>query len=243
MIAPPGSPLLVGLFALVLVVLVFLIEWRLLGYAYRQIGVPPRYMFAVLWLSLVGAHINVPVASILVEPLLPPQAVSVFGRTYLIPPAQAEDATVVAINVGGALVPAMLSLDLFARSRLRGRMLLGIAVVAVIIHGSARIVPGVGIEVPMFVPPLAAAVVAVALAFRRAPPVAYVAGSMGALIGADLWNLSRIGELAAPVVSSRGYSPSVSVAVVPRGSRGRHHEGVSSPPVSRTLGTTCPATA
>jgi uncharacterized membrane protein len=180
------------------------IEWRLLGYAFRWIGVPPRYMFAVLWLSLVGAHVNVPVAAIPVEHLLPPQAVTVFGRTYVIPPARAEDTTVIAINVGGALLPLMVSLDLFARSRVRGRMLLGIAVVAVIIHQFAQIVPGVGIAVPMFVPPLAAAVVAATLAFRRAPPVAYVSGSMGALIGADLWNLSRIGALSAPVVSIGG---------------------------------------
>jgi uncharacterized membrane protein len=204
MIVQPGSPLVLGLLFLALAVLVFVIEWRVLGYAFRQIGVPPRYMFAVLWLSLVGAHVNVPVAAIPVERLLPPQAVIVFGRTHVIPPAPADDTTIVAINVGGALLPFMVSLYLFARSRLRGRMLLGIAVVGVIIHGFARVVPGVGIAVPMFVPPLAAAVVAVALAFRRAPPVAYVSGSMGALIGADLWNLSRIGELAAPVVSIGG---------------------------------------
>jgi len=74
----------------------------------------------------------------------------------------------------------------------------------VIIHAFARIVLGVGIAVPMVVPPLAAAGVAVTLAFRRAPPIAYVAGSMGALIGSDLWNLSRVGELATPVVSIGG---------------------------------------
>ena len=83
-------------------------------------------------------------------------------------------------------------------------MLLGIAIVAVIVHSLARVVPGVGIAVPMFIPPLAAAAVSLLLAFRGAPPVAYVAGSMGALIGADLWNLYRLGELGAPVVSIGG---------------------------------------
>jgi len=83
-------------------------------------------------------------------------------------------------------------------------MLLGIAVVAAIVHSLAQIVPGVGIAVPMIVPPLAAAAVGLVLAFRQAPPVAYVSGSMGALIGADLANLQRIGELGAPVVSIGG---------------------------------------
>jgi uncharacterized membrane protein len=48
-------------------------------------------------------------------------------------------------------------------------LLLGIAVVAVVIHRFAQIVPGVGIAVPMFVPPLVAAVVALVVAFRGAP--------------------------------------------------------------------------
>jgi uncharacterized membrane protein len=54
------------------------------------------------------------------------------------------------------------------------------------------------------VPPIFAAGVALLLAFRRAPPVAYVAGSMGTLIGADLLNLGQIGRLGAPVVSIGG---------------------------------------
>ena len=42
------------------------------------------------------------------------------------------------------------------------------------------------------------------LAFRRAPAVAYVAGSMGTLIGADLMNLGEIDRIGAPVVSIGG---------------------------------------
>jgi uncharacterized membrane protein len=83
-------------------------------------------------------------------------------------------------------------------------MLLGTAIVAAAVHSLARIVPGVGIAVPMFIPPLVAIAVSLVLAFRRAPPVAYVSGSMGALIGADLLNLPRIGDLGAPVVSIGG---------------------------------------
>ena len=56
----------------------------------------------------------------------------------------------------------------------------------------------------MLIPPLAAAGVALLLAGRQAPPLAYVAGSLGALIGADLWNLPRVAELQAPLVSIGG---------------------------------------
>ena len=112
--------------------------------------------------------------------------------------------TVVAINVGGALIPILVSAYLFFRSRMYGRMIAGTAIVAILVHSLARVVPGLGIVVPMFVPPLVAAGVALLLAFRRAPPLAYVAGSMGTLIGADLLNLGRIESLGAPVVSIGG---------------------------------------
>ena len=82
-----------------------------------------------------------------------------------------------------------------------GRMLIATAVVALIVNQLARVVPGAGIVVPMLLPPLLAAGVALILAFRRAPPVAYVAGSMGTLVGADLLNLGRVAEMGAPVVS------------------------------------------
>jgi len=182
MFLPLALPLLFFGFVLLLLLLVVMIEVRVLSYAYRKIGVRPRYMFIVLLLTLVGSQFNIPLYSVTVP-----------------------SRTVVAINIGGALVPLLLSLYLFARMHgLRVRMLIGTAVVAVIVHGLAQIVPGVGIAVPMFIPPLVAAGVGLILSFRRAPPVAYVAGSMGALIGADLTNLHRLAELGAPVVSIGG---------------------------------------
>ncbi len=127
-----------------------------------------------------------------------------FGWTYIAPPTIVQDATVVAVNVGGALIPLLVSVYLAVRSRLYGRMLVGTAIVAVIVYPLARIVPGVGIAVPIFLPPLVAAGVGLVLSFRRAPPVAYVAGCMGTLIGADILNLNRLQELGAPVVSIGG---------------------------------------
>jgi uncharacterized membrane protein len=179
---PVAVPLLLLLLVLLLVVFVVLVELRVLSYAYRKIGIPARYVFLILVLTLVGSHVNIPL--------------------YSVPAPRA--ATVVAINVGGALIPALLSLYLFIRSGMPGRMLIGTAVVALVVHQLARVVPGVGITVPMLLPPLLAAGVALILAFRRAPAVAYVAGSMGTLIGGDLLNLGRVAQMGAPVVSIGG---------------------------------------
>ena len=65
-------------------------------------------------------------------------------------------------------------------------------------------VPGVGIAEPMFIPPLVTAVVALAISRNHAAPLAYIAGSLGTLIGADLLNLQRIHGLGAPVASIGG---------------------------------------
>jgi uncharacterized membrane protein len=184
--SPPISPpllLLLFLFAL----LILLVEVRVLTYAYRKVGVHPRYAFAVMLLSLFGSGVDIPMFAI------------VSGS-----PARVSNPTVVALNVGGALIPILVSLYLLVRTGMYVRMLIGTAIVAAVVHNLAQLVPGVGIAVPMLVPPVVAAGVALLLAFRRAPPVAYVAGSMGTLIGADLLNLGQIARLGAPVVSIGG---------------------------------------
>ena len=170
-----------------LLLLVLLVEVRVLTYAYRKVGVHPRYAFAVMLLSLLGSQVNIPLFAVSTRPVEP-----------------AHGPTVVALNVGGALIPILVSLYLLARTRMYGRMLIGVAMVGAVVHGLAEVVPGVGIAVPMIVPPLVAAGVAVLLSFRRAPPLAYVSGSMGTLIGADLLNLGQIARLGAPVVSIGG---------------------------------------
>jgi uncharacterized membrane protein len=201
---PVGLPLLLLFLLALLVVLAVTVEMRILSYAYRKIGVRPRYVFAVMLLSLIGSHVNVPLYSVPVERLAPPRLVWHFGRPYVVPETIEQGRTVVAINVGGALIPILVSIYLTVRSRMPGRMLVAIAVVAIVVNQLAQVVPGVGVAVPMVVPPLTAAGVGLLLAFRRAPPIAYVGGSMGALIGADVLNLGRLAELGAPVVSIGG---------------------------------------
>src|SRR5260370_39475408 len=61
-----------------------------------------------------------------------------------------------------------------------------------------------GIAIPVFYPPVIAAIVALLLSRRFAAPLAYICGSLGTLIGADLMNLGNIRGLGAPVMSIGG---------------------------------------
>ena len=204
MILPVAIPVLILLLVLLLVVFVVLVELRILSYAYQKIGIRPRYVFGILVLTLLGSHVNIPLYAVPARRIVAPETVWMFGQPYSVPRVVQHDATIVAFNVGGALIPALLSIYLFFRMHMPGRMLIATAVVALVVNQLARVVPGVGIVVPMLLPPLLAAGVALILAFRRAPPVAYVAGTMGSLIGADLLNLGRVAEMGAPIVSIGG---------------------------------------
>ncbi len=65
-------------------------------------------------------------------------------------------------------------------------------------------IPGVGVTVPIFVPPLVTAIVAMLLSREDAAPIAYVSGSLGTLIGADIMNLGDINAIGAPMASIGG---------------------------------------
>ena len=127
-----------------------------------------------------------------------------FGMSYLVPQVVDWPGTIVAVNVGGALIPTLLSLYLVIAYALYFPAAIATAIVAVVVHQLATPIPGVGISVPLFWPPILAAIVAIVLSRRYGAPIAYVAGSIGVLIGADLTNLDKLQSLGAPVASIGG---------------------------------------
>lgn len=200
---PFTSPFVVGLLFLV-GLLIALIEFGILGYAYEKLGVNHRYVLALLLLSLLGSSVNIPVAEWPAQSVLSGQVVTYYGMRYVIPVVEQWPGTILAVNVGGAIIPTLLSLYLLVKHGLYGRSLLGVVIVTAVVHWLAHPVKGVGIAVPVFIPPVVAALTAFVLSRRLAPPVAYISGSLGTLIGADLLNLGKIPGLGAPVASIGG---------------------------------------
>jgi uncharacterized membrane protein len=194
-----------------LIILVFcfifviaLIEVGILEYAYARIGIGRRHMFALLILTLLGSYINIPVAVLPAKEVVSDQQVSFYGMRYVIPHVTEWPKTILAVNLGGAVIPTILSLYLLLKNRLYLRGLWGVIIVTVAVHLMAHPVRGVGIAVPFFLPSLVTTGVALLLSRKYAPPLAYIAGSLGTLIGADLLNLGKIQGLGAPVASIGG---------------------------------------
>jgi uncharacterized membrane protein len=199
-LTPEFFSILVGLFLVLLV----LIQVGALRYAYMRLGMSSGAALLLLFASLVGSYFNIPVAQLPGQRVISGEVVDYFGMRYVVPVVEDWPGTLIAVNVGGAVIPALVSLYLLARHALWIRGLVATAVVALVIHWFADPVRGVGIAVPVFLPALITAVLAIVLARERAAPLAYVAGSLGTLIGADLTNLDKVSDLGAPVASIGG---------------------------------------
>ena len=188
---------------LVLGVLWLLVYVDAISFAYQRLGLSAEEALLLLLGSLLGSRIDVPVARIRSEQKVVPQAVTVFGVRYSVP-VQVGGTTVIALNVGGCLIPTAFSFWLMAHTGLWWKSAVAALAVAVVVHLIARPVDGVGIVVPALVPPLVAAGIAYAIAGMHAAPIAYVAGTIGTLVGADISNLYRISETGAGVASIGG---------------------------------------
>lgn len=198
---PVTWPYLVAFFILLIVSFVMVFVLR---YAYTRMGVPTRYVLIVLLCSLIGSQINVPVAQLPPEKVVSDQIVSYHGIRIVIPEVENWPATIIAVNIGGAFIPFCLSIYLMIKNRLYIASVVGVTIVALVVHMLAEPVHGVGISVPVYIPPIVSAIVAVCLAWRQAPPLAYIVGSLGTLIGADLTNLDKVQGLGAPIASIGG---------------------------------------
>lgn len=175
---------------------------------FERIGFSRAEFAAILLVTFVGSFVNIPLRNITsIEPMVGFQEVRIFWVTYRIPQTfQRRVTTLVTINVGGAVIPIVVSAYLLAtHGSLIADIIVATLVTSVAIHLMARQVKGVGIVTPAILPPIAAAVVSLLIhPGAGAAVIAYVCGSMGALIGADLSNMRGITKLGAPVVSIGG---------------------------------------
>jgi uncharacterized membrane protein len=199
-LTPGFFSILVGIFAIVFV----LLQLGALRYAYLSLGVRPSTAMWLLIGSLAGSYFNIPVAVLRAKEVMSDQTVNFFGMQYTVPVVVDWPGTVIAVNVGGAVIPTVMSIYLLAKHDIWGKGLIATAIVAFVIHWLANPVPGLGIAVPVFMPAVITAVVAALLSRQEAAPLAYIGGGLGTLIGADITNLDKVRGLGAPVASIGG---------------------------------------
>nr|WP_305888714.1 DUF1614 domain-containing protein [Methylomonas sp. SURF-2] len=173
--------------------------------AFSKLGLTPEATLALLIGTLLGSGINLPIFKIKIRD--DAHWVRLPGRRpvwELLQPAR-EGSTVIAVNLGGCVIPLGLCIY-FVSLRLMEPLLLSlsIALIAGLSYRLSRPIPGIGIAMPLFIAPLAAAFLALLVDPEHAAHFAYVSGVLGVLIGADLLHLKCVGGLGVPVASIGG---------------------------------------
>ncbi len=170
---------------------------------------------ALILAVFIGSAINIPLRRIrrTVEMDIHPFAArGIFGYwpgPGGMPPARVSMEMIVAVNVGGCAIPVGLAGYELVHIVARDSGLLAVTAIAAGInilacYRLARMVPGVGIALPSLVPALISAALALLLAPAQAPPIAFIAGVAGPLVGADLLHLREIERLQSGIVSIGG---------------------------------------
>jgi uncharacterized membrane protein len=120
--------------------------------------------------------------------------------------------TIIAVNLGGCVIPAALAAWQIAHLGAAGGpawtgLLIASAANVAVCYFVARPVAGIGIMMPGFVSPMTAVGLTWLLLDPLSPdraPVAFVAGVLGPLVGADLLHLKDIGRVSTGLLSIGG---------------------------------------
>ena len=165
-------PLTPGLFSILVLLfagLIILIQLRILRYAYMKLGIGPGAALALLFGSLIGSYFNIPITLLPGKTIQTGEVVNLYGMRYVVPYVTSWPGTVLAVNIGGAVIPTLMSTYLVLRYQLWLKAAIAVAVIAIVIHASATPVQGVGIAVPVFAPVVATAILAFILSRDAIP--------------------------------------------------------------------------
>jgi len=166
------------LLPLIALAIVFLF-YKAMSVSFPRMGIPRRLVIPVFVAILVGGLFNIPIWR--------------------------SGSTTVAVNVGGAIIPLLISLYLLPKAPLL-KTALAIGVVATVSGLLAEVGADTGIRLHFgyVILPLTAVSLALILARRKAPQVAFISGTIGGIIGVDLFHLRELIDLGAAQMSIGG---------------------------------------
>ena len=185
----PIGCLIFVLFILFLPILFLLGYFHVITWGFEKLGISSEITLILLLMILFGSAVNIPLGK---QKLFRVEESKFFGL-WKTPKIQARG---IFINFGGAVVPILLSFYFIFTIWKNGfdlqPVLIATLLMIVLSKFLARIVPNVGISIPTLVPPIFSAIFAMILAPQYAAVCAFVAGTLGVLVGADILNLRRI---------------------------------------------------
>lgn len=192
----PIGCLIFLLFILLLPILFLLGFFHIITLGFEKLGLSAEITLLILFLMLIGSAINIPLTK---RKMIYVKEPSFFGF-WKVPKLKAQ---AVSINLGGAVIPIALSFYFLNKVPLEP-VLIATILMIFICKFLARPIPGRGIAIPAFIPPICAVLFALILAPEFAAPCAFISGVLGTLIGADILNLRKIRKMAPGLISIGG---------------------------------------
>jgi len=190
---------------MVAVFIITLIQIGILRIAFHKLGLSGESAYLLLFASLIGSLVNIPLFTIRSD-ASQAQPIPAFYRQYIhraLP--HLEGRTLIAGNVGGAVVPVSFCLYLILTQDINlPGIPLGIAIITLTCRLISRPLPGIGIGMPIFIAPISAAMVALLLSPEQSPMFAYISGTLGVLLGADVLRLKDTRPMGTPIAPIGG---------------------------------------
>ncbi|HJJ29050.1 MAG TPA: DUF1614 domain-containing protein [Methanocorpusculum sp.] len=225
------------LIVLVLLVIIGipLLFFGFIGAAFAKLGLGFWAIAGLIIACIVGSFINIPLGTLYPKsekehtgediPRKPrgQYAPSMYDKMYntdrFVSSYEPEEkkGTQIFLNVGGALVPILISVYVLVMAVLGNissdpfyvvKMLIACVLTAVAAYFVARPVQGIGVALPFFVMPLITLVLALVLGWGTGglamAGIAYFAGTVGTLVGGDLLHLRKVIGKNTPMLSIGG---------------------------------------
>lgn len=199
----PKIPFRYILLIAALAMLLMSIQFGALSVAFEKLDLAPDSALLLFLTILGGSLVNLPLFSMKSEPPNLEKMPQNLREFYSQMPYTGS--TIVMVNVGGCVVPTAFCLYLLVHHPLNlFHVTLAVAAVTLLCFKTTRSVPGIGLGAPMFLAPLTAALASITLDSANAAPLAFISGTLGVLIGADLLHLADIRRLGTPYASIGG---------------------------------------
>jgi len=184
----PIGCLIFILFILALPILFILGYFHIVTLGFEKLGIPSHFTLLILLAILIGSTINIPLGR---KKVFVIEKKAFFGLFK----SRRPEVQGLAINLGGAVIPILLSFYflflVWQKDFDLGSVLMATGLMILVSKALSRVIPGRGISLPALVPPIFTAIFALMLSPQFAAPTAFIAGTLGTLIGADLLNLRK----------------------------------------------------
>jgi len=184
------------LFSILAIFFITILQVDLFEIAFTKLGLTPQQSLFLLIGSLLGSGINLPLLQLRNPEQGFPVKVVVQKVIFGVAPKILSDKVIIAVNVGGCLIPVGLSLYFISLQLIDPvKIFIGVFGVTLLSYKTSQLIPGFGVGMPIFLAPLSAALLALIIDPEHAAQLAYMSGVLGVLIGADLMRIKNIAQL------------------------------------------------